>query len=325
VPIQKRSITGLKPTGQPHLGNLFGGILPNIQVPPGTQRLYFIANLHSLTAERDAKTLMNQTYDMAATSLALGLDPQKIIFFKQSDIPEVSELTWILSCFTSMGLLERAHAYKDARVKKKEVNNGIFTYPVLMAADILLYDVDQVPVGKDQKQHVEMVRDIAGSFNHAYGAEIFKLPEPVIDDRVMTIPGLDGQKMSKSYNNTIGIFEPENQLKKKVMSIPTDSTPLEEPKKAEGTLVFELYCLFAKQAQTEDYKKRLAAGGMGWGHAKEELFEMINSYIRPYRKPYESWIQNRKGIDQVLRDGAVQARDIAKAKMSLVRKTLGIN
>ena len=288
------------------------------------QRLYFIANYHALTTDRDPKSLVDQTYEVSATLLALGLDPKKIIFFKQSDIPEIPELAWVLSCFTGMGLLERAHAYKDAKAKSKEINHGLFAYPVLMAADILLYDVDEVPVGKDQKQHVEMARDIAGTFNHVYGKEIFKLPEPVIDPAVMTVPGLDGRKMSKSYNNVIGIFEEEGQLRKKIMSLTTDSTPLEAAKKAEGCIVYDLYCLFATPKQAQDLKKRLAAGGLGWGHVKEELFEIANSSLKPYRVEYQRLMKHRSEIDKILTHGASQAREIAAPKMELVRRTIGI-
>lgn len=321
---QKRSISGIKPTGTPHWGNYFGGILPSLREDSRTQRLYFIANYHALTTDHDPKVLVDQTYEVAATLLALGLDPEKTIFFRQSDVPEVVELAWILSCFTSMGLLERAHAYKDARAKSKEVNHGVFAYPVLMAADILLYDVDEVPVGKDQKQHVEIARDIAGSFNHVYGKTIFKLPEPVIDPTVMTIPGLDGQKMSKSYGNVIGLFEDEASLRKKITSLVTDSTAVEAPKKAEGATVFELYKLFATSAQSKNMEKRLEAGGLGWGHVKHELFEMANQYLKPYRSEYQRLVKHRSEIDKVLMNGAAQAREIAHAKIELVRKTVGI-
>lgn len=321
---KKRSISGIKPTGTPHIGNYFGGILPSLKVDGQTQRLYFIANYHSLTTERDAKALVSQTYDIAATLLALGLDTQKITLFTQSDVPEVAQLAWVLSCVTGMGLLERAHAYKDAKSKGKDLNHGLFAYPVLMAADILLYEVDEVPVGKDQKQHVEMARDMAGTFNHLYKTEVFKLPEPIIDDTVMTIPGLDGQKMSKSYDNVIGIFEDEKSLRKKVLSLVTDSTPLEAPKKSDGTPLYELYKLFATPTQAADLKSRLAAGGLGWGHAKQELFELINTHFSPYRADYHKLINDTPTLNKILATGAQKAREIAIPMMEKVRKTVGI-
>ncbi len=321
----KRRLTGIKPTGVPHIGNYFASIKPFLHPEPGVESLYFIANYHSLTTQREGGPLLHSTYDVAATLLALGIDLDHTVLFRQTDVPEVAELSWILSCFTGMGLLERAHAYKDAVTKGRDLHAGLFTYPVLMAADILLYDIDEVPVGSDQKQHVEIARDIAGSFNHAYGQEIFKLPNPKIDETVMIIPGLDGKKMSKSYGNVIGIFEEEKSLKKKIMAIPTDSTPLEEPKRVEGSTIFSLFELFGTDDAILDFKKRMNQGGMGWGHAKVELFECMRDYFSPYRQHYETLMASRSEIDRVLLEGAERARAMARPKLQAVRQVVGFS
>jgi tryptophanyl-tRNA synthetase len=285
--------------------------------------IYFIADLHALTSNRNPDLLASQTFDHLATWLAIGLDTEKHTLFRQSDIREHTELSWFLSCVTNLGLLEKSHAFKDAVSQGADVNHGLFAYPVLMAADILLYDADVVPVGKDQKQHVEMARDIAGAFNAIYG-DVLKLPEPVIQEEVKLIPGLDGRKMSKSYGNEIALLCPEKELRKKLLSLKTDSTPLEEPKALQGSLVGDLFVLFASAEQFADLEVRLARGGMGWGHAKEELFGVINEHVRPARDRYNELRSDEGYLREVLNRGAEKARAIASPTMSRVRHAVGI-
>ncbi|MEY4668980.1 MAG: hypothetical protein RL518_1679 [Pseudomonadota bacterium] len=320
---KKRSLTGLKPTGNLHLGNYLGALKPALELSKTYECIYFIADLHSLTQSRDPQALASQTLDQVATWLALGLDTEKHTLFRQSDVPSVTELSWYLSCVTGHGLLEKAHAFKDAAAKGQEVNMGTFSYPVLMAADILLYDTDIVPVGKDQKQHVEMARDMAGSLNAAYG-ELLKLPEPLIQEEVMTIPGLDGRKMSKSYSNEVPLFCDEKSMRKKLMSLKTDSTGLEEPKTLAGTTVGELYALFATQAQYEDLAARLAKGGMGWGHAKEELFVAINDHVKEMRDRYNAYRQDEALLHRELAKGAEKAQAVASQTIKRVRHAVGL-
>ncbi len=318
----KRSLTGIRASGNVHIGNYLGTIKPALEKQGQYECFYFIADMHSLTTNKAPATLKVFSYDLVATWLALGLDSSKNLIYRQSDIPMVTELAWYLSCVTGFGFLEKGHAFKDALAQDQEVNHGVFAYPVLMAADILLYDPDIVPVGKDQKQHVEMARDMAGSFNAVYG-EVIKLPQVVIDERVMSIPGLDGRKMSKSYGNEIPLFCDETTLKKKIMSIITDSTPLEQPKVLKGNLVGELYKLFASESQYADLEKRLASGGLGWGHAKQELFELVNSSLKEYREEYTRLRADEAALERVLTLGAERAFSVAEGVLNRVRKAVG--
>jgi tryptophanyl-tRNA synthetase len=320
---KKRSLTGLKPTGNLHLGNYLGALRPALELSKTYDCIYFIADLHSLTQTRDAAALATQTLDQVATWLAIGLDTDKHILFRQSDVPCVTELTWYLSCVTGHGLLEKAHAFKDAQAKSTEVNMGTFCYPVLMAADILLYDTDVVPVGKDQKQHVEMARDMAGSLNSAYG-ELLKLPEPLIQEEVMLIPGLDGRKMSKSYNNEVPLFCDEKTLRKKLMSLKTDSSGMEEAKTLAGTALGELFALFGTKAQYADLAARLAKGGMGWGHAKDELFAVINDHVKEMRDRYSEYRKDETLLRKELAKGAEKAQAVASKTVSRVRHAVGL-
>lgn len=320
---KKLALTGLRATGNLHLGNYLGALRPALELSQTYECIYFIADLHALTSNRDADAIAAQTLDQVATWLALGLDVQKHILFRQSDVTQVTELMWYLSCVTNLGLLEKAHAYKDAAAQGQDVNHGVFAYPVLMAADILLYEPDVVPVGKDQKQHVEMARDIAGALNAIYG-DTLKLPQPLIREEVMLIPGLDGRKMSKSYNNEIPLFCDEKSLRKKLMSLKTDSTPMEEPKVLDGSLVGDLYKLFATHDQVADLTTRLAKGGMGWGHAKEELFGVINDHVKEMRAQYVELRKDEKNLHGVLAQGAERARVRAQPTLNRVRHAFGI-
>jgi len=313
----------LKPTGNLHLGNYLGALKPALELSKSYDCIYFIADLHSLTQNRDAAALASQTLDQVATWLAIGLDTDKHILFRQSDVPCVTELTWYLSCVTGHGLLEKAHAFKDAQAKSTEVNMGTFCYPVLMAADILLYDTDVVPVGKDQKQHVEMARDMAGSLNSAYG-ELLKLPEPLIQEEVMLIPGLDGRKMSKSYNNEVPLFCDEKTLRKKLMSLKTDSSGMEEAKTLAGTALGELFALFGTKTQYDDLAARLAKGGMGWGHAKDELFAVINEHVKEMRGRYTEYRKDEALLRKELAKGAEKAQAVAAKTISRVRHAVGL-
>ena len=280
-----RILTGIQSSGRPHLGNLLGAILPAIELSkdPKNESLFFIADLHSLTTVKDAALMKENTYAVAAAWMACGFDTQKNLFYRQSHVPEVTELTWHLSCFTPYPMLANAHSFKDKADRLADVNGGLFIYPVLMAADILMYDANFVPVGKDQKQHLEMTRDIATAFNHQFG-ETFVIPEAIINKEVMTVPGIDGQKMSKSYDNIIDIFLPDKQLRKKVMSIVTDSTPLEEPKNPDTCNVFAIFSLLAEQDQVQQLRQKYLGGNYGYGHAKQELFELILEKIKHERE-----------------------------------------
>ena len=319
----KRSLTGIRASGNVHLGNYLGTIKPAIARQNEFHCLYFIADLHALTTTKDAAFLKEKSLDLVATWMALGLDINRHLIFRQSDVPMVTEYAWYLSSVTGMGFLEKAHAYKDSISNNKDVNHAVFAYPVLMAADILMYDVDIVPVGKDQKQHVEMARDMAGSFNAQVGKDVIKLPQPAIDERVMVIPGLDGRKMSKSYGNEIPLFCEEAQLKKLVMSIKSDSTPLEAPKQLTGSLIGDLFSLFASKDQYEDLSNRLSKGGLGWGHAKEELFQVINSELKENREQYFKLRADEKRLNEVLLDGAKRAFEISEPILNRVRHSLG--
>ncbi|WP_319370116.1 tryptophan--tRNA ligase [uncultured Ilyobacter sp.] len=319
----KRSLSGIQPSGVLHLGNYFGAIKQFIDNQDKTDGFYFIVNYHALTSLSDAEALRKNTYDVVLDFLALGLDPEKSTIYIQSDIPECTELAWILSNVTPMGLLERAHSYKDKLAKGIAANVGLFTYPVLMAADILLYDANIVPVGKDQKQHLEITRDIATKFNLQYG-ETFVVPEPQIIENLATVPGTDGQKMSKSYGNTIEMFASKKELKKQVMSIVTDSTPLEDPKDPDNNITL-IYKLFASEEKVEEMRQKFTAGGYGYGHAKKELLEAILEYFSEARAKREELAKNPEYVEAVLKKGREKARSIARAKIDLVKKTVGLS
>lgn len=319
-----RILTGIQSTNIPHLGNILGAVMPAIELSkqPGNESLFFIADLHSLTSIKDAEFIKNSTDAVAATWLAFGFDTEKNIFYRQSDVTEVCELAWYLNCFTPFPMLANAHSFKDKSERLADVNAGLFTYPVLMAADIILYDANFVPVGKDQVQHLEMTRDIAEKFNNRYG-EVFVVPDVKIDETVMIVPGTDGQKMSKSYNNFINIFLPEKELKKVVMGIVTDATPLEEPKNPQTCNVFALYKLLASPEQTEEMRSNYLKGGYGYGHAKTALYELILSKFKTQRETYAYYMENRNELDAKLKIGADKARVIARATLKRVREKLG--
>ncbi len=320
---KKRVLSGIQPSGDLHIGNYFGAIRQHIALQEDNECFYFVANYHALTSIQEKEKLEDATFKVALDYLALGLDPNKATLFIQSDVPEVTELAWILSNVTPMGLLERAHSYKDKIAKGISPNHGLFAYPVLMAADILIYDSEVVPVGKDQKQHLEMTRDIALKFNHTFG-ETFVVPEELIMPEVAVVPGIDGQKMSKSYGNTIEIFADYKTLKQKVMSIVTDSTPLEAPKDPDKSNVFALYKLFATPEETEEMRRKYLAGGYGYGHAKKELLEKIWNYFAAAREKREHLLQHPDIVRDVLKDGARKAREKAREVMERVRNHCGI-
>ncbi len=319
-----RILTGIQSTGRPHLGNVLGAIIPAIELSKKSinNSFFFIADLHSFTTIRDASQLKENTYATAAAWLAFGFDTKKNVFYRQSDIPEVCELAWYLNCFTPYPMLANAHSFKDKSNKLSEVNSGLFTYPVLMASDILLYDADIVPVGKDQLQHLEITRDIAGSFNHKY-PKSFIIPEANIDNRVMIVPGTDGQKMSKSYNNILDIFLPDKELRKQIMSIKTDSTPMEESKDAEKCNVYMLYKLLADETSTSLLKQKYEAGNFGYGHAKEELFDLVCDKFSNEREKFNYLMKNKNIIDKELEEGANKAREVASQVLKRVRSKIG--
>ncbi len=319
----KRSISGIQPSGILHLGNYFGAMKQFIDNQDKTEGFYFVADYHSLTSLTNPKDLRENSYNIVLDYLALGLDPEKSTIFLQSDVPEHTELMWLLSNITPVGLLERGHSYKDKTAKGFSANTGLLTYPVLMAADILMYDADIVPVGKDQKQHLEMARDIALKFNQQYEIELFKLPEPQILEALAVVPGTDGQKMSKSYGNTINMFASKKELKKQVMSIVTDSTPLEEPKDPNNNIV-KLYELFATKEQVEEMKAKFIAGNYGYGHAKTELLNAILDYFQEAREKREELVNNIEYVETVLAKGAEKARAIAREKITAAKKAVGL-
>ncbi len=319
-----RILTGIQSSGRPHLGNLLGAILPAIELSrdPKNESLFFIADLHSLTTVKDASLMKENTYAVAAAWMACGFDTQKNLFYRQSHVPEVTELTWHLSCFTPYPMLANAHSFKDKADRLADVNGGLFIYPVLMAADILMYDANFVPVGKDQKQHLEMTRDIATAFNHQFG-ETFVIPEAIINKEVMTVPGTDGQKMSKSYDNIIDIFLPEKPLRKKIMSIVTDSTPLEEPKNPDTCNVFAIYSLLAEQEQIHQLRDKYLGGNYGYGHAKQELFELILEKFKNERKLFQKFMDDTQLLEEELQKGEEKARAIGSTVLDKVRKKIG--
>ena len=319
----KVSLTGIKPSGTVHIGNYLGAIVPAIEMAQRYERsLYFIADEHALTTVEDAGKLHAQIYDLAATWLACGLDPQRTLFYRQSAIPDVFELAWILGCVAPKGLLDRAHAYKAAVAAGESINVGIYTYPILMAADIILFDTTVVPVGRDQKQHVEIARDLAEKFNRLYG-NVLVPPEPEINEEVMTIPGLDGRKMSKSYDNVIPLWAQPAERRKLVMRIKTNSQPPEEPKDPQSSEIFLLYRHFASAEQVDAMSRRYAAG-IGWADAKAALAEVMEQRLAPLRARYEALRADEAALDRVLADGAERALTIARATMKRVRSAVGI-
>ncbi|HYG01280.1 MAG TPA: tryptophan--tRNA ligase [Chryseosolibacter sp.] len=319
-----RILTGIQSSGRPHLGNLLGAIVPAIKLSqqPGNESLFFIADLHSLTTIKDAETRVANVRAVAAAWLAFGFDIEKNFLYRQSHIPEVCELTWYLNCLTPFPMLANAHSFKDKSEKLADVNAGLFTYPVLMTADIILYDAQFVPVGKDQRQHLEMARDIAAAFNNQYG-ETFVLPEAKIEEHVMTIPGTDGQKMSKSYGNIIDIFLPDKELRKQVMSIVTDSTPLEAPKNPDTDNVFAIYSLLATEEEKQQLRTKYLAGNFGYGHAKQELYELIVKKFSKEREAFNFFISNTGELDKKLEQGEAKARIIAREVLARVRGKVG--
>ena len=326
------ALTGIKATGKPHIGNYLGMIQPALQLVDEYRALYFIADFHALTTLKDPAMLREYTYETAATWLALGLNPDEVVFYRQSDIPEVFELTWILDCFTPKGLLNRAHAYKaavDANMAAGTnpddgINAGLFNYPVLMAADILLFDAHVVPVGLDQKQHLEITRDIALAFNNQYG-DVLTVPEALIKEEVMTITGLDGRKMSKSYDNTIEIFAPPDELRQRVMKIVTDSRTPADPKNPDECNIFAIYRHFAPPDDVERIRQRYLAGGLAYGVLKQELFELLDAAFGEARERYHHYVNDTRYIDNVLSRGAQIAHEIAAPVLQRVRDSLGVN
>ncbi len=327
-------LTGVKPTGMPHIGNYLGAIRPALEMAaqPNTETWLFIADYHALTAAVDPKKMREMTYELAATWLACGLDPARTVFYRQSDIPEIMELNWVLSCFTPKGLMNRAHAYK-AKVQENQehgkedldfgVNMGLYSYPVLMTADILMFSADKVPVGDDQTQHLEIARDIAQKFNRQYG-ELLKVPNVVVQAKGKNVPGLDGRKMSKSYDNYIPLFEEPAKLRKLVMKIKSDSLPPEAPKSTEGSIIFELYECFATPAQVEDMRAQYAKG-IGWGYAKEALFNVMDEALKEKREKYKTLMADKAQIDELLKKGAARAREKSVPFMKQLRRAMGID
>jgi len=318
-----RILSGIQPSGVLHIGNYFGMMRPAIELQKEGETFYFIADYHALTSVRDPKALRENSRQVAVDFLACGLDPQRATLFRQSDVPQVTELAWILSTVAPMGLLERAHSYKDKIARGLAPMVGLFSYPVLMAADILIYDSDAVPVGKDQKQHIEITRDLAGKINETYG-HVFKLPQPRINPETQVVPGLDGQKMSKSYGNNIDIFGDEKEMRKRVMSIVTDSAAVEAPKDPAKSTIFQLYCLLASKNEITSMRERFQKGGTGYGDFKKELFEKLWDYFSPMRKRREEILRDKTYIDNVLARGAKRANEVADQVMTRVRAAVGL-
>ena len=318
-----RVLSGIQPSGKLHIGNYFGMMRPAIDLQDKGETYLFIANYHALTSVSDPDQLRKDTLDVALDFLACGLDPAKTVFFRQSDVPEVTELTWLLSTVTPMGLLERCHSYKDTTAKGIAPSHALFSYPVLMAADILAVQSTVVPVGRDQKQHVEVTRDIAIKYNNKCG-EVFTIPQPSIRDEVAVIPGIDGQKMSKSYDNHIELFGGKKATRKRVMQIVTDSTPLEDPKDPENCTVYALYKLFASEAELQTMADSYRAGGYGYGHAKKTLFEAMSAYFEPFRTKREELENNIDYVESVLEQGAEKARAAARETLTAARRAMGL-
>ena len=331
--MKKISLTGIKPTGDLHIGNYFGAIKPALELANEYDARYFIADYHALNTVKDPKELNSAIRQVAAGWLAAGLDPEKVIFYRQSSIPEVFELTTMFMAFTAKGLMNRAHAYKAAVQENTEkgddtdagINMGLFTYPVLMAADIILFDSDVVPVGKDQVQHIEMAQDIAQSINANYGQQILKVPQAAVQENVAVVLGLDGRKMSKSYNNIIPLFAPEKTLHKTIMRIVTNSQAVEEPKNPDESQIFQLYKLFADDNEQTALAGRYRGGGMGWGEAKGELFRVVNRCLAPMRERFDEIMSDIPALDKILEQGAQKARPIAAATVKRFRKAAGVD
>jgi len=329
---KKIALTGIKPTGLPHIGNYIGAIRPALELSQTCEARYFIADYHALNSVKDAEELRQMTLEIAAAWLACGLDPQRVLIYKQSQVPETFELMTLLLAFTPKGLMNRAHAYKAMLQKNKDednepdfgVNMGLYTYPVLMAADILLFDTDYVPVGNDQFQHVEMACDIAQSFNYVYNCEGFRLPQPMAKEETKTVVGLDGRKMSKSHGNTIPLFAGEKELRKLIMRIVTNSQSVEEPKDPDTCSIFALYKVFADPDEIAELRQRYVNGGMGWGHAKQVLYEKINQELTPLRARYDYLMSHQDYIHEILNDGSQQARELAAQKMAQLRGIIGV-
>jgi tryptophanyl-tRNA synthetase len=321
----KRVLTGIQSTGTPHLGNILGAIKPAIKLSKedGVESFLFIANLHTLTQIKDADLLRENTLRTAAAWLACGLDTDKTVFYRQSDVPQCTELAWYLMCFFPYQRLTLAHSFKDKSDRLSDVNAGLFSYPMLMASDILLYNAHVVPVGKDQLQHIEITRDVATKVNLSAGKEILVLPEPKVQEETMLIPGIDGHKMSKSRGNTIDIFQPDKKLRKQIMKIQTDSTPMEEPKKADGCNVFELYKLLAREEQVAEMRNNYAAGNYGYGHAKQALYEVVIDRFQNERERFNSFVNNPEEVNAILLKGAEKARESARNTLARVRSELG--
>jgi tryptophanyl-tRNA synthetase len=332
--VPDRVLTGIKPTGSPHVGNLLGAIRPALRLADqGLEAMYFIADYHALTTVHDAKEMRQLTYEVAATWLAMGLDPAKTLFYRQSDIPEIFELAWIFSCFTSKGWMNKAHAYKAIVADKEQageadvdagINVGIYTYPVLMAADIIAFDVDLVPVGKDQVQHVEIARDIAQRINSAYGKVVLRLPRAKLEENAAIVPGVDGRKMSKSYNNQIPLFAPPKKMEKVVNSIKTDSTPPEAPKDPEASTIFQIYKAIASPDECNALAERYRSG-IGWGEAKKALSNRLEVELAAPRARYDALMADTKKIDALLAEGAAKARVTARKVLERVRGAIGIS
>ncbi len=318
-----RVLSGIQPSGSLHLGNFFGMMKKMIEYQEQEDLFCFIANYHAMTSLSDGKALAAGTLEAAANFLALGLDPEKSTFWVQSDVPEVQELTWILSNFTPMGLLERCHSYKDKVAQGIKPNHGLFAYPVLMAADILLFQSDRVPVGKDQKQHLEVARDIAIKYNNEYG-DVFTVPEPDIDEDVATVPGLDGRKMSKSYGNTIDLFLDRKALRKQIMRIVTDPTPVEEPKDPDNCNIFQIYRLFLDEQGVADLRRRYRTPGLRYGDVKQELFEIASDFFAPYTEKRQELLADSDALRKTLARGAEKARHVADKTLRKVRKKGGL-
>jgi tryptophanyl-tRNA synthetase len=319
-----RILTGIQSSGRPHLGNILGAIIPAIELSKDqkNESLFFIADLHTLTTLKDGEARKFNTYAVAAAWLAFGFDTKKNIFYKQSDVPQVCELAWILNCLTPFPMLANAHSFKDKSANLADVNAGVFTYPVLMAADILMYEANIVPVGKDQVQHLEITRDIAEKFNNLYG-ETFIIPDARVDNNVMTIPGVDGRKMSKSYNNYIDIFLPEKELKKVIQTIVTDSTPLEEPKDPDTCNVYKIYSLIASEEEKKEIRAKYQAGGFGYGHAKAALLVKILEKFSAEREKFNYYMNNLPELDKELKEGAAKAAVIGSSVLKKVREKVG--
>lgn len=320
---QKRVLSGIQPSGTLHIGNYFGMMKPALALQENHQCFYFIADFHALTQHPGPEELRNRVRGVALDFLACGLDPEQTVFFRQSDVPEVTELTWILSCYTPVGLMERCHSYKDKVARGLTPNLGLFSYPVLMASDILIYGSHLVPVGPDQKQHLEVTRDVASRFNHRYG-DTFQLPDAIIQTDIATVPGTDGQKMSKSYDNIIEIFGSKKQIRKKIMRVVTDSTPIEAPKDPSKCTVFKLYSLLASEHEIEKMRAKYQAGGMGYGTAKQALFEKYWEYFEPFRQKRAQLQENHDYVENILQTGAQKARNRAADMLHRVKQTIGI-